>query len=53
MTRAVPRRRPRATGADGRKPAPGRHYLVVSRAKVGGVGTGDFGSFVLTLDEVR
>lgn len=34
-------------------PAPGRHYLVVSRAKVGGVGTGDFGSFVLSLDEVR
>jgi subtilisin family serine protease len=34
-------------------PAAGRHYLVVNRAKVGGVGAGDFGSFVLTLDEVR
>jgi subtilisin family serine protease len=34
-------------------PAPGRHYLVVSRAKVGGLGTGDFGSYVLTLDEIR
>lgn len=34
-------------------PAAERRYLVVSRAKVGGVGAGDFGSFVLTLDEVR
>jgi hypothetical protein len=34
-------------------PAAGRHYLVVSRAKVGGVGVGDFGAFVLTLDEIR
>jgi subtilisin family serine protease len=34
-------------------PTPGRHFLVVSRAKVGGLGTGDFGSFVLTLDEIR
>ena len=34
-------------------PTAGRHYVVVNRAKVGGVGTGDFGSFVLTLDEVR
>jgi hypothetical protein len=25
----------------------------VSRAKVGGLGTGDFGSYVLTLDEIR
>jgi len=33
-------------------PAAGRHYLVVSRAKIGGTGTGDFGAFVLTLDEV-
>jgi subtilisin family serine protease len=34
-------------------PAAGRHYLVVSRAKVGGLSTGDFGAFVLTLDEIR
>jgi uncharacterized repeat protein (TIGR01451 family) len=34
-------------------PAAGRHYVVVSRAKIGGPGVGDFGSFVLTLDEVR
>ena len=34
-------------------PAAGRHYVVVSRAKVGGSSTGDFGSFVLTLDEIR
>jgi hypothetical protein len=34
-------------------PTAGRHYLAVSRAKIGGVGTGDFGSFVLTLDEIR
>jgi hypothetical protein len=34
-------------------PTAGRHYVVVNRAKVGGVGTGDFGSFVLTLDEIR
>jgi subtilisin family serine protease len=33
-------------------PAPGRHYLVVNRAKPG-LSPGDFGSFVLTLDEVR
>jgi uncharacterized repeat protein (TIGR01451 family) len=33
-------------------PAAGRHYVVVSRAKIGGVGSGDFGKFVLTLDEV-
>jgi subtilisin family serine protease len=32
-------------------PAPGRYYLAVSRAKVG-LSTGDFGAFVLTLDEV-
>ncbi|MDQ3379877.1 MAG: S8 family serine peptidase [Actinomycetota bacterium] len=32
-------------------PAAGRHYLVVSRAKIGGTGSGDFGAFVLTLDE--
>lgn len=37
-------------------PAAGRHYLVVNRAEVHGPGefsTGDFGSFELTLDEVR
>ncbi|HXF97184.1 MAG TPA: S8 family serine peptidase, partial [Gaiellaceae bacterium] len=35
-------------------PAPGRHYLVVSRARVGGVSAaGDFGAFSLALDEVR
>ena len=34
-------------------PASGRCYVVVSRAKVGGTSSGDFGSFVLTLDEVR
>jgi subtilisin family serine protease len=34
-------------------PSAGRHYLAISRAKVGGAGVGDFGSFVLTLDEVR
>jgi subtilisin family serine protease len=34
-------------------PAAGRHYVAVSRAKVGGTSVGDFGSFVLTLDEVR
>ena len=33
-------------------PAEGRYYVAVSRAKVGSVGTGDFGAFVLTLDEV-
>ena len=33
-------------------PAPGRYYVAVSRAKVGGTSTGDFGSFALTLDEV-
>jgi hypothetical protein len=33
-------------------PGAGRRYLVVSRAKIGGVGSGDFGAFVLTLDEV-
>jgi hypothetical protein len=32
-------------------PTPGRHYLVVNRAKPG-LSTGDFGSFVLTLDEI-
>ena len=34
-------------------PAGGRYYIVVSRAKVGGTSAGDFGSFVLTLDEVK
>ena len=35
-------------------PAAGRYYVAVSRAKVGALlgGTGDFGAFVLTLDEV-
>ncbi len=33
-------------------PAEGRYYVGVSRAKVGGVSAGDFGAFVLTLDEV-
>jgi uncharacterized repeat protein (TIGR01451 family) len=33
-------------------PAPGRYYVAVSRAKIGGTTSGDFGSFVLTLDEV-
>jgi subtilisin family serine protease len=36
-----------------RTPAGGRHYLVVSRARIGGTTSGDFGAFVLTLDEVR
>jgi subtilisin family serine protease len=34
-------------------PPPGTLYLVVDRARVGGTSTGDFGSFALTLDEVR
>lgn len=34
-------------------PAAGRHYLAVSRSRVGGTSTGDFGSFRLTLDEIR
>ncbi len=34
-------------------PAAGRHYVVVSRARIGGSNPGDFGSFVLTLDEIR
>jgi len=34
-------------------PVGGRYYIVVSRAKVGGTSAGDFGSFVLTLDEVK
>jgi hypothetical protein len=34
-------------------PAGGRHYLAVSRARIGGTTSGDFGAFVLTLDEVR
>jgi hypothetical protein len=34
-------------------PASGRYYVAVSRAKVGPLpGSGDFGAFVLTLDEV-
>jgi hypothetical protein len=34
-------------------PAGGRYYVAVSRAKIGGTTSGDFGSFVLTLDEVK
>ncbi len=34
------------------RPLSGRFYVVVSRARVGGASAGDFGSFVLTLDEV-
>lgn len=34
-------------------PAAGRHYVAVNRAKVGGTSAGDFGAFVLTLDEIR
>jgi hypothetical protein len=33
-------------------PPAGRLYLVVSRAKVGGTSTGDFGAFALALDAV-
>jgi subtilisin family serine protease len=33
-------------------PAAGRYYVVVSRAKVGGTSSGDFGAFMLALDEV-
>ena len=33
-------------------PTGGRYYVVVSRAKVGGTTSGDFGAFVLKLDEV-
>jgi hypothetical protein len=34
------------------RPRAGRYYLAVSRARVGGSSTGDFGAFVLTLDEI-
>jgi uncharacterized repeat protein (TIGR01451 family) len=34
-------------------PAGGRYYLAVNRAKIGGTTTGDFGAFVLKLDEIR
>lgn len=34
-------------------PAAGRHYVIVSRARIGGTTPGDFGAFVLTLDEIR
>jgi hypothetical protein len=35
-------------------PAAGRYYVAVSRAKVGALpGSGDFGAYVLSLDEVR
>ena len=33
-------------------PAAGRYYLAVNRAKIGGTNSGDFGAFVLTLDEI-
>ncbi len=33
-------------------PVAGRYYVAVSRAKTGGTSSGDFGAFVLTLDEV-
>ena len=33
-------------------PAAGRYYLAVNRAKIGGTTSGDFGAFVLTLDEI-
>jgi len=33
-------------------PEGGRYYLVVNRAKPNGAAVGDFGSFVLTLDEI-
>lgn len=36
-----------------RTPAAGRHYLVVSRARIGGTTPGDMGAFALTVDEVR
>jgi uncharacterized repeat protein (TIGR01451 family) len=32
-------------------PAGGRYYVAVNRAAIGGTTTGDFGAFVLTLDE--
>jgi uncharacterized repeat protein (TIGR01451 family) len=34
-------------------PAGGRYYLAVNRAKIGGTTSGDFGAFVLKLDEIR
>jgi hypothetical protein len=46
-TQASPQVLPRTT------PPSGTLYLVVDRARVGGTSTGDYGSFVLTLDEVR
>jgi subtilisin family serine protease len=33
-------------------PAAGRQYVVVSRARIGGTTSGDFGAFVMTLDEI-
>ncbi len=36
-----------------RTPAAGRHYAAVNRARIGGTTQGDFGAFVLTLDEIR
>jgi hypothetical protein len=32
---------------------PGAYYVAVSRAKIGGAISGDFGAFALTLDEIR
>jgi hypothetical protein len=34
------------------RPAGGRYYIAVNRARVGGTSTGDFGKFALALDEV-
>ena len=34
-----------------RSASAGRYYVAVNRARVGGTSSGDFGSFVLTLDE--
>jgi hypothetical protein len=34
-------------------PGAGTYYVVVNRARIGGMTSGDFGSYVLTLDEVR
>jgi subtilisin family serine protease len=34
-------------------PPAGTYYVVVNRARIGGTTSGDFGSFVLALDEIR
>ncbi len=33
--------------------AAGTYFLAVNRARIGGTTTGDFGSFVLALDEIH